>query len=118
MWHRVFIFESESCQILSSYGSRDPGIGRNEMYNPVHASVDTLGCVVVADSANNRVCLFSPNQLVLLRELICKEGSDYQLVEPYRALLDQASGHLYVGSNDGHIHVFRVMHKCRAALQM
>jgi len=85
------------------------------MNNPVHASVDASGCVVVADSANNRVCLFSPNQLVLLRELISKEGNDYQLWQPYRALIDPASGHLYVGSNDGHIYDFRVLRK-RAAV--
>jgi len=74
------------------------------------------GCVVVADSGNNRVCLFSPSQLVLLRELISKQGSDYQLREPYRALIEPTSGHLYVGSNDGHIHVFRVMRKRPAAI--
>jgi len=79
------------------------------MINPVHASVDAAGCVIAADSGNNRVCLFSPNQLVLLRELISEEGSDYQLWEPYRALIDPLSGRLYVGSNDGWILVFDVM---------
>ena len=87
------------------------------MNNPVHASVDAAGCIVVADSGNNRVCLFSPSQLLMLRELIRKQGSDYQLLEPYRALIEPVSGHLYVGSNDGHIHVFRVMRNSPAALR-
>jgi len=86
------------------------------MNNPVHASVDTSGCVIVADSGNNRICLFSPNQLVLLRELITEQGSDYQLWEPYRVLIEPASGLLYVGSNDEHLYVFRVMHERPSAL--
>lgn len=87
------------------------------MHNPVHASVDTSGCVIVADSGNHCICLFSPSQLVMLRELISEQGSDYRLWEPYRALLEPASGRLYVGSNDGHIHIFNVMHKRPAALR-
>ena len=83
----------------------------NEMSDPVHASVDVAGCVIVADSGNNRVCLFSPTQLLLLRELISDQGNGYQLREPYRALIQPESGCLYVGSNDGHILVFRVMRK-------
>jgi len=79
------------------------------MNNPVHASVDMAGCVIAADSGNNRICLFSPNKLVLLRELISEEGSDYRLWEPYRALIEPKSGHLYVGTNDGWILVFHVM---------
>jgi len=109
--HRVFIFDAESSQVVSSYGSRLRGKGPNEMYNPVHASVDLAGCVIAADSANNRVCLFSPNQLVLLRELVSEQGTDYKLRQPYRALIEPTSGRLYVGSNDGHIHVFSIMHK-------
>jgi len=83
------------------------------MHDPVHASVDVAGCVIVADSGNNRVCLFSPSQLVLLRELISEQGSGYQLWQPYRALIEPASGRLYVGSNNGHIHVFDVMRNRR-----
>ena len=87
------------------------------MNDPVHASVDASGCVVVADSGNNRVCLFSPNQLLMLRELISEEGNDYRLWQPYRALIQPASGLLYVSSNDGHIYLFRVMRKRPAALR-
>jgi len=105
------MFDAESNRVLSSYGGRTRGRDRNEMYNPVHASVDAAGCVVVADSANNRVCLFSPSQLVLLRELVSEQGTEYQLRQPYRALIDPASGRLYVGSNNRHIHVFSVMQK-------
>jgi len=105
--------DAESNRILSSYGSKDPGKGQNEMNDPVHASVDAAGCIIVADSGNNRVCLFSPSQLLLLRELISEQGSGYHLWQPYRVLIHPASGRLYVGSNDGHIYVFNVMRKCR-----
>lgn len=118
VWHRVFIFDSEKSSILSSYGGKARGVSRNEMNNPVHASVDTSGCVIVADSDNNRICLFSPSQLVLLRELIKQQGSDYQLWQPYRALIEPASGLLYVGSNDGHLYVFRVMRERPCAVRV
>jgi len=71
---------------------------------------------MAADSGNNRVCLLSPNQLVLLRELIGEEGSDYRLWKPYRALIEPASGRLYVGSSNGQILVFHVMHSHTATL--
>jgi len=86
------------------------------MNNPVHASVDAAGCVVVADSGNDRVCLFSPSRLLLLRELVSSEANGYELWQPYRALIEPASGRLYVGTNDGFIFVFRAMHKCPAAV--
>jgi len=86
------------------------------MSSPVHASVDTDGCVIVADSGNNRVCLLSPNQLVLLRELITEQGNGYHLWEAYRAIIDSPSGRLYVGTNDGYILVFRIMRKRPAVL--
>ena len=88
----------------------------NKMNNPVHASVDADGCVIAADSRNDRVCLLSPNQLLLLRELIPEEGTGYSLWQPYRALIELASGRLYVGSNDGWILVFQVVRERPAAV--
>ena len=105
--------------MLSSYGSKHMGRGSNEMYKPVHASVDAAGCIIAADSGNNRVCLFSPNQLLMLRELITEKGNDndYRLWQPYRVLIEPTSGRLYVGSNDGWILVFHVMHVLPTALR-
>lgn len=72
--------------------------------DPVYLTVDKDGCLLVADSGNHQIVLFSPN-LVHFRHLLT---SEHKIFEPYRVLLDEKTGRLYVGTNSSKLHIFNL----------
>ena len=101
--HRVLTLSREGT-ILKSFGSERQQNSNSHLSDPVNMAMDKDKLIFVADSGNSRVVLLSPG-LVYLRELL---GEKDEVFEPYRVLLDEASGFLYVGTNDSQLLVFSV----------
>lgn len=100
--HRLLRLD-ETGKVIRSYGTVSCSLD-GHLSDPVYLALDRDSCIFVADSSNHRVVLFN-KQLVFLKSLITDEND---LFEPYRVLLDEPSGRLYVGTNDRQLHVFRV----------
>lgn len=101
-YHRVLTVSAEG-DLIRSYGSGKKGSLKG-LNNPVYLTVDKDGCLLVADSSNHQIVLFSPN-LVSSRRLITRA---HKIFEPYRVLLDEKTGRLYVGTNRSRLHIFNV----------
>jgi len=97
--HRVLTLSREGT-ILKSFGSERQN-SNSHLSEPVYMAMDRDKLIFVADSGNSRVVLLSPG-LVYLSE---KD----EVFEPYRVLLDEASGFLYVGTNHRRLLIFSVL---------
>lgn len=92
----VCIVDTDGKLIKSFGGKRGSGI--EQMYCPIHLSVDGNGFVLVADQLQNQVLLLDSN-LKFQREFLC-EGR-HELNGPSRILLDESCDLLLVGESFG-----------------
>lgn len=100
--HRVVSLSSEGF-ILKSFGSVRQN-SASHLSDPVYMAMDRDESIIVADSDNNRVVLLSRG-LRFQKELLTKMDG---VTQPYRVLLDEASGFLLVGTDDGQLLIFDV----------
>ena len=100
--HRVLSLSPEGT-ILKSFGSERQR-SDSHLSDPVYMAMDRDELIFVADSGNNRVVLLNRG-LVFVKELLSEKDG---VIEPYRLLLDEASGLLYVGTNHRQLLIFNV----------
>ena len=93
--HRVCVVDADG-KLEKSFGGKC-GSSIGQMDYPVHLSVDGNGFVMVADRRNTRVLLLDPD-LKFKRVILSKEGK-YGLQNPYRILLDESNGRVFVADN-------------------
>lgn len=89
--------------VACSFGDENNHIS-GRLHDPVYTTVDRDGCVLVADSGNDKIVLLSPNLYFLTDLLTGDDGLD----QPYRVAVDEATGRLYVGMNSGHLLIFKI----------
>jgi hypothetical protein len=77
------------------------GDGPQQLHCPLSICVDGDGMIIVADYRNNRIQLLTPD-LQLVRHLITG------IKNPRLVCLDEISGCLFVGFEDGSVINFRV----------
>ena len=95
-------------RVLKAFGS-SPGDGVDQLYEPLHASLDDEERVIVADSSNQRVLLLnkqltSPRVLVTWHAQLLNDDDDC----PVRLHYDRHTGTLLVGLGSGHVDVYKV----------
>ena len=66
--------------------------------------MDVFGYVLLLDRNNDRIVLLNPN-LAYVRDIVGRTA----IKQPRRMFFDAETGHLYVGSLDGRVSVFRVI---------
>ena len=93
--HRVCIVDADGKLMKSFGGKRGSTIG--QMNRPFYLSVDGNGFVMVADQGNSRVLLLD-SDLKFKREILSKEK--HGLRHPWRILLDESNGRLFVADNE------------------
>ena len=107
--HHVCMITADGRQIVHSHGGQQ-GSSTGQYKNPRHLAVDSSDCVLVADTNNHRVKLFSPT-LSYIRDVV---RSDLLIGLPWRLCLHEQSHRLYVADNEwksgrltvGHVVVF------------
>ena len=103
--YRIYTMNSSGEVLLSS--AEVPDVPEEENFShPMHSVRDHDGCVITADNWKNRVVVFSP-MLIFLREIVGGSSTQEELRSPYRVLLDEASGRLFIGTYKN-IFVYRV----------
>ena len=110
-YHRVSLLQSDGT--LTKWFGGPKGAEADKLFNPYQIGVDKDQCVLVADTGNNRVRLFTP-KLVHVRDLITSEkvtngNTANESIAISRHFLDGKSGRMYIGTNSGHLIVFRVL---------
>lgn len=116
-YHRVSLLQSDGT--LTKWFGGPRGAEVDKLSNPFHIGVDKDQCVLVVDTGNNRVRLFTP-KLVHVRDLVTGDkvtdgNATNESVAISRHFLDGKSGRMYIGTNSGQLIVFRVL-KDAAAL--
>lgn len=94
--HRVCIVD-EKGKLKKSLGGT-PGSTAGQMNHPVYMSIDGSGFVMIADHKNCRILLLEKD-LDFKREVLSKE-KNHLLRYPWRILLDEESGRLFVADNE------------------
>jgi len=89
--HRVCIVDTSGL-IIQSYGG-SPGSGVGQLNYPYHIAVDIHDNVLVADTYNNKLQLFSPT-LTYLGDI---EIPGHQLSHPNTLHFDELNHRLYIG---------------------
>ena len=90
-------------QVTRAFG-RSNGSGSERIDSPQRIALDVFGYVFIVDCNNDRVLLLNPN-LVYVRDVIGRAS----IKQPRRLHFDSDRGHLYVGSLDGRVSVFRII---------
>lgn len=116
-YHRVSLLQSDGT--LTKWFGGPRGAEVDKLSNPFHTSVDKDQCVLVADTGNNRVRLFTP-KLVHVRDLVTEDkvtdgNTANESVVISRHFLDGKSGRMYIGTNSGQLIVFRVLNDTAVA---
>jgi len=93
--HRVCMVDTSGC-IIQSYGG-SPGSGVGQLNNSYHIAVDINDNVLMTDSSNSRVQLFS-STLTYLGDIVIP---GHQLNQPYAVHFDELNHCLYIGEWSG-----------------
>jgi len=89
--------------VSRAFGSAN-GSGSERLDSPQRIAVDVFGYAFILDCNNDRVVLLNPN-LVYVRDVIGRAN----IKQPRRLHFDADTGHLFVGSLDGRVSVFRIV---------
>ncbi len=88
--------------LVGQFGQRGAAIG--QLFHPAGTCTDQYGHILVADSANNRVQMFSPHG-DFLAILVC----DDDLATPIDVAVNEKEGELLVLQGDGEVRVYRYL---------
>ena len=96
--HRVLTVDSQSGQIIKSYGGPE-GSSVGQLNSPKCLAIDSNDNIFVADFGNNRITLLGPSMNHLGDIKFNKE----KLSSPMIVHLDEDNGRLYIGEWSGRL---------------